>query len=426
MIARKKRRGAGAGLPIGIVDVETAAERIAGQVVETPVIRSGPLSERYEADIFLKLETFQFTASFKERGALNRLLALDGDERRRGVVAMSAGNHAQGVARHAARLGIPATIVMPLGTPFTKVRNTERLGARVELVGRNLQQALDHALALVEQEGRVFVHPFDDSLVMAGQGTLGLEFLDAVPDLEMLVVPIGGGGLISGVATAARARNPSIGLIGVQSAAYPSMKAALEGRELEPAGMTIAEGIAVKSPGVLTRRVVEALVDDILIVEEWRIEDAIDLLVEVEKVVAEGAGAAPLAALELMRDRVRGRRVGLVVTGGNIDPRTLSFCMMRRMVRDGRLCRLRVTTADLPGALSRVAGVIGKARGNIQEVVHQRPFARAPVRYTEIEIVIETKDRNHKHVVMRALEAAGFEVADISGDTADTARSARG
>ncbi|RMF17265.1 MAG: threonine ammonia-lyase [Alphaproteobacteria bacterium] len=413
-------------MPIGITDVEAAAERIAGQVVTTPVIRSGPLSERFDAEIFLKLETFQFTASFKERGALNRLLALDADERRRGVVAMSAGNHAQGVARHAARLGIPATIVMPLGTPFTKVRNTERLGARVELVGGNLQEALDHALALVEREGRVFVHPFDDPLVMAGQGTLGLEFLKAVPDLDMMVVPIGGGGLISGVATAAKALRPEIEVIGVQSAAYPSMKAALEGREVAPAGMTIAEGIAVKAAGELTRRVVAALVEDILIVEEWRIEDAIDLLVEVEKVVAEGAGAAPLAALELARERIRGRRIGLVVTGGNIDPRTLSFCMMRRMVRDGRLCRLRVTAPDLPGALSRVAGVIGDARGNIQEVVHQRPFARAPVRYTEIEIVIETKDRDHKHAVMRALEEADFEVADISGDTADTARTARG
>lgn len=426
MTRRMKSAHVDAGLPIGITDVEAAAERIAGQVVETPVIRSGPLSERYEADVFLKLETFQFTASFKERGALNRLLTLEEEERRRGVVAMSAGNHAQGVARHATRLGIPATIVMPLGTPFTKVRNTERLGARVELHGRNLQEALAHALELVEREGRVFVHPFDDPLVMAGQGTLGLEFLRVVPDLEVLVVPIGGGGLISGVATAAKTLRPEIEVIGVQSAAYPSMKAALEGREIAPAGMTIAEGIAVKTAGELTRRVVAALVDDILIVEEWRIEDAIDLLVEVEKVVAEGAGAAPLAALELARERIRGRRVGLVVTGGNIDPRTLSFCMMRRMVRDGRLCRLRVTAPDLPGALSRVAGVIGDARGNIQEVVHQRPFARAPVRYTEIEIVIETKDRDHKCAVMRALEEADFEVTDISGGTADTARAARG
>ncbi len=399
-------------LAITLADVRAAAERIADAVVRTPVIRSGPLSELIGADVYLKLEIFQFTASFKERGALNRLLALNAEERRRGVVAMSAGNHAQGVARHAARLGIPATIVMPRTTPFTKVRNTERLGAEVVLIGDTLNEALDHARRL-EAQGRVFIHPFDDPLVMAGQGTLALEFLEDVPDLDVLVVPIGGGGLMAGVAVAAKGMRSDIRIFGVQSENYPSMKAAIEGREIAPKPVTVAEGIAVKAPGRLTLPIVRALVEDIFVVEEWRIEDAIDLLAEVEKIVVEGAGAAPLAALWREREAFAGSRIGLVVTGGNIDSRTLTACMLRRMVRDGRLARLRVTAPDVPGALSRITAAIGETGGNILDVVHQRPFAAAPVRYTEIELVVETKDRAHTDRLIAALAASGFAVENM-------------
>ncbi len=404
-------------LAIDFADVKAARTRIADAILRTPVIRSGPLSDLIGADVYLKLEIFQFTASFKERGALNRLLALSTEERRRGVVAMSAGNHAQGVARHAARLGIPATIVMPRTTPFTKVRNTERLGAEVVLIGDTLQEALDHARKL-EAEGRVFIHPFDDPLVMAGQGTLALEFLEDIPDLDALILPIGGGGLMAGVAVAAKGVRPDIRIFGVQSENYPSMKAAIEGREITPKPVTVAEGIAVKAPGRLTLPIVRALVDDIFVVEEWRIEDAIDLLAEVEKIVVEGAGAAPLAAVWRERKAFGGGRIGLVITGGNIDSRTLTACMLRRMVRDGRLARLRVTAPDVPGALSRITAVIGETGGNILDVVHQRPFAAAPVRYTEIELVVETKDRAHTEQLVAALATVGFAVENMVEDDA--------
>lgn len=335
-------------LPISFSDIEAAARVIKDAVLNTPAARSETLSALTGAEIVLKFEIFQFTASFKERGALNRLSALSDEERKRGVVAMSAGNHAQGVAYHANRLNIPTTIFMPEGTPFTKVRNTERLGATVVLSGETLSESSDAARIFEAETGAVFIHPFDDPLVMAGQGTLALEFLASFPDLDVLVVPIGGGGLISGIAVAARHINPKIKIIGVQTEAYPAMKAALEGREIRPTKVTIAEGIAVKMPGLLTREVVRALVDDILIVKESMIEDAIDALMEIEKVVVEGAGAAGLAAVLQFPDLFRGKKVGLPLCGGNIDPRTLSFCVMRGMVRDGRISRLKVTTLDLP------------------------------------------------------------------------------
>lgn len=402
-------------LPISFDDVKTAAETIEGAVLDTPAQRSVTLSELTGADIALKFEIFQFTASFKERGALNRLSALSEEERARGVVAMSAGNHAQGVAYHAARLSVPATIVMPEGTPFTKVRNTERLGATVVTAGETLSEATEAARGLESEEGLTFIHPFDDPLVMAGQGTLALEFLRDFPDLEMLAVPIGGGGLISGIAVAAKHINPAIKIVGVQSEAYPGMKAALEGREISPNKVTIAEGIAVKKPGELTRKVVRELVDDILVVKESQIEDAIDALMEIEKVVVEGAGAAGLAAVQQYPDRFEGKRVGIPLCGGNIDPRTLSFCVMRGMVRDGRISRLRVTTLDLPGALAKVTAIVAKAGGNIMEVYHQRQFASAPVKYTEIELVVETKDRRHTDRLIAALTDGGLEVTDTSG-----------
>jgi len=405
-------------LPIGFADVEAAAKTIRGAVENTPAAHSRTLSAIMEAEIFLKFEIFQFTGAFKERGALNKLCSLSTEQRARGVVAMSAGNHAQGVAYHAGRLGIPATIVMPEGTPFTKVRNTERLDATVVLEGESLFEATDAARRLEAEQGLTFIHPFDDPLVMAGQGTLAIEFLHAFPEIEVLAVPIGGGGLISGIATAAKHMNPKIEIIGVQSEAYPAMKAALEGFDVKPGKMTIAEGIAVKTPGRLTREVVRALVDDILVVKEPMIEDAIDSLMEVEKVVVEGAGAAGLAAVMQFPERFRGRRVGIPLCGGNIDPRTLSFCVMRGMVRDGRISRLRVTTLDMPGALAKVTAVVAKAGGNIVEVYHQRQFATAPVKYTDVEMVVETKDRTHSEALVAALEAAGFEVTDTSGAVA--------
>ncbi|GAK32586.1 threonine ammonia-lyase [Iodidimonas nitroreducens] len=402
-------------LPISFSDIEAAARVIKDAVLNTPAARSETLSALTGAEIVLKFEIFQFTASFKERGALNRLSALSDEERKRGVVAMSAGNHAQGVAYHANRLNIPTTIFMPEGTPFTKVRNTERLGATVVLSGETLSESSDAARIFEAETGAVFIHPFDDPLVMAGQGTLALEFLASFPDLDVLVVPIGGGGLISGIAVAARHINPKIKIIGVQTEAYPAMKAALEGREIRPTKVTIAEGIAVKMPGLLTREVVRALVDDILIVKESMIEDAIDALMEIEKVVVEGAGAAGLAAVLQFPDLFRGKKVGLPLCGGNIDPRTLSFCVMRGMVRDGRISRLKVTTLDLPGALARVTAIVGRIGANIVEVYHQRQFATAPVKYTEIELVVETKDRLHGERLIKALEEVGLEVTDTSG-----------
>ena len=402
-------------LPIRFADIEHAADVIRGAVVDTPAARSETLSAITGADIALKFEIFQFTASFKERGAVNKLSTLTEAERARGIIAMSAGNHAQGVAYHARRLGIPATIVMPEGTPFTKVRNTERLGARVVLSGETLAESADAAQVLQEQEGLVFIHPFDDPLIMAGQGTLALEFLRDFPDREILVVPIGGGGLISGIAVAAKHLNPDIRIFGVQTEAYPAMKAAIEGFEAKPGRVTIAEGIAVKKPGQLTRKVVEAFVEDILLVKEAMLEDAVNALMEVEKVVVEGAGAAGLAAVLQYPDLFRDRRVGIPLCGGNIDPRTLAFCVMRGMVRDGRISRLRITTLDLPGGLAKITAIVARAGGNIMEVYHQRQFAIAPVKYTEIEIVVETKDRESGLRLIKALEDAGFEVADTSG-----------
>lgn len=406
------------GLAIDFADIERAAAVIAGAVMDTPAARSQTLSAFTGADIALKFEIFQFTASFKERGAVNKLMSLDATARARGVIAMSAGNHAQGVAWHAARLGIPATIVMPEGTPFGKVRNTERLGAEVVLSGESLAESSDAARAIEAERGLTFIHPFDDPLIMAGQGTLALEFLRDFPDLDTLVIPIGGGGLISGNAVAAKHLNPAIRIIGVQTEAYPAMQAALEGREIAPTRVTIAEGIAVKKPGILTREIVRALVDDILIVRESMIEDAVNALMEIEKVVVEGAGAAGLAAVLQYPELFAGRKVGLPLCGGNIDPRTLAFCVMRGMVRDGRISRLRITTVDLPGGLAKITALVARAGGNILEVYHQRQFAAAPVKYTEIEVVVETKDRQHAERLVRTLEEAGLEVVDTSGAVA--------
>lgn len=400
-------------LPISLKDIEAAAARIEGAVVHTPANRSQTLSDITGADIWLKFEIFQFTASFKERGALNRLLALDESERQRGVIAMSAGNHAQGVAYHARRLGIPATIVMPQGTPFSKVKSAEDLGASVELVGGNLMQAAAHAKDLADSKGFVFVHPYDDPLIIAGQGTVGLEFMRQCPDLDTLVVPVGGGGLISGVAIAACALKPDIRVIGVQSEAYPGMKAALAGEVCVPAHNTIAEGIAVKDPGLLTREIVRQRVADILVVNETAIETALATLLEIEKVVVEGAAAATLAAVTTYPDEFRGRKVGLVLSGGNIDARALTECLIRGLVRDGRISRLRVTVGDSPGSLAKVTEVVARARGNVIEIAHRRHFASVHPKETEIELEIETKDQRHTEAVVESLQQAGFDVSKL-------------
>jgi threonine dehydratase len=403
-------------LPVTVVAIREAAAAIAGAIVRTPVIRAAALSELVGAELYLKLETLHRTGSFKERGALNKLLTLGGAERRAGVVAMSAGNHAQGVAYHARRLGIPATIVMPEGTPFTKIDRTEAFGAKVVLRGDSLAAAREAADTLAREQGLVLVHPYDDPAVIAGQGTIALELLADLPNLDMLVVPIGGGGLISGIAVAAKALNPQIEIIGVQSTLYPSMYRLMRGEDPGPpvASATLAEGIAVKEPGRLTRQIVKALVSDILLVDDVIIEAAIESLIERQKLVVEGAGAVGLAALLAAPQRFRGRRVGIVICGGNIDARLLASILMRGLVREGRLVRLRSELPDMPGALSRLSGVIGKHSGNIVEVHHQRLFHDTSVKRAELDVVVETQNRRHVRVLVAALVAAGFPTRLLS------------
>src|SRR4051812_35918684 len=410
-------------LPVTIDDIRRAEAAIAGEIVRTPLIRAAALSEIAGVEIFLKLETTQATGSFKERGALNKLMMLDAAERRAGVVAMSAGNHAQGVAYHARRLGIPATIVMSSGTPFTKIDRTEALGARVVLRGDNLVDARRAAEALAAERGLVPVHPYDDPAVIAGQGTIGLEMLADNPGLDTLLVPIGGGGLISGIAVAARCVSPQIEIVGVQSALYPSMCRVLQGIDpgLPSEGTTLAEGIAVKEPGMLTRRIVAALVGAVRLVTERQLEAAIELLIERQKLVVEGAGAAGLAALMAEPERFRGRRVGIVLTGGNIDARLLASLLMRGLVRSGRLVRLRAELPDSPGVLSRVAGVIGGLGANIVEVHHQRLFYDTSVSRPGLAAAAEPQTRRHVDTLIDALVAAGFPTRLLSGseDTAE-------
>jgi threonine dehydratase len=368
------------------------------------------LSELTGAEIHLKIETLHRTGSFKERGALSKLLTLDARGRRAGVVAMSAGNHAQGVAYHAQRLGIPATIVMPEGTPFIKIDRTEAFGARVVLKGDRLSAARQAADALARERGLVLVHPYDDPSVIAGQGTIALELLADRPDLDTIVVPIGGGGLISGIAVAVKALNPRIEIIGVQSTLYPSMYRLMRGEDpgSPAAAATLAEGIAVKEPGRLTQRIVKALVSDILLVDDVMIEGAIEILLDRQKLIVEGAGAAGLAAVLAAPERFHGRRIGIVICGGNIDARLLASILMRGLVHEGRLVRLRSELPDVPGALSRLSGVIGKHAGNIVEVHHQRLFHDTSVKRAELDVVVETQNRRHVEVLIAALAAAGF------------------
>ena len=406
-------------MTVTIDDIRAAARAIAGSVVETPCVKSQTLSEIAGCELFLKLENLQYTASFKDRGALNRMLALTPEERERGVIAMSAGNHAQAVAHHARRLGVPATIVMPASTPFVKVRNTALLGAEVVLEGDTLEDASAHAHKLAAAEKLTFIHPYDDDLIIAGAGTVALEMLDAVPDLEALVVPIGGGGLIAGMAIAAKAISPEIDVYGVEAALYPAMREALAGRPITAHGLTIAEGIAVKAPGTRTLPVVVELVKDILLAAEGDLEYAVHLFAEIEKQVAEGAGAAALAAVLANGPEFAGRRVGIVVSGGNIDSRLLASVLMRGLVRDGKMARLRVEVSDLPGSLARITAAIAKLGGNIIEVEHERWFQDVPVRLTEIDFLIETMDREATRRLIAGLEEEGLNVRRLSSTAFD-------
>jgi len=399
---------------ISLQDVRDAAARIGGSIARTPFDHSRTLSRLTGADVWLKFENLQFTASFKERGALNKLLSLDAAERARGVIAMSAGNHAQGVAFHAARLGMRAVIVMPRGTPNSKVRGTQVHGAEVVIDGDTLADASMRAHDLAKREGLTFIHPYDDPLVVAGQGTVALEMLEAQPALDVLVVPIGGGGLISGMAVAAKALRPGIEVVGVESNLWCAMHQRLAGLPVTVGGDTIAEGLAVRDVGELPLRLVRALVDEVLLVDEETIERAIVQFVEIEKTVAEGAGAAGLAALLQYPDRFAGRRVGIPICGGNIDARLLADVLMRGLVRDGRMVRLQVTMPDISGALAKVAAMIGDAGGNIVEVQHQRVFGTTSAKAPDVEFVVETRDREHTASLLSHLETRGVR-ASIAG-----------
>ena len=391
-------------------DIEAAARRLTGQVLDTPCVESKTLGQIVGAQVFLKFENLQFTASFKERGALNKLGALiDSGKRIKGVIAASAGNHAQGVAHHAQRLGLRAVIVMPISTPMVKVERTRGFGADVVLHGESFDQAREHALKLAEEQGLTFIHPFDDELVVAGQGTIGIEMLRAQPDLDTLVVAVGGGGLISGIATAVRKLKPGIRVIGVQTSRFPAMVNAVKGTSHVQGSSTIAEGIAVGVPGKITQVMVRDLVDDMVLVDEGDIEQAVLMLLEIEKTVVEGAGAAGLAALLKEPARYAGRKVGLVLCGGNIDPLLLAAIIERGMVRAGRLARIRVNARDTPGVLARITAVVAEAGANIDEVHHQRAFSSLSAQSVEVELVLQTRNPEHVRQVVAALQHAALD-----------------
>jgi threonine dehydratase len=400
---------------IELDDIRQAAQRLQGQVLDTPCVESRTISNIIGAQVFLKFENLQFTASFKERGAFNKLAQLEDLERRAvgrkspGVVAMSAGNHAQGVAYHAQRLGLRAVIVMPRFTPSVKVQATRSFGAEIVLHGDTLDEARSHAQMLAAQQHLTFVHPYDDEAIVAGQGTVCLEMLDAVPQLDTLVVAVGGGGLIAGIAVAAKALKPSIEVIGVQTLRFPNMFNAVKHTALPQGTSTIAEGIAVGTPGRVTREIIEKHVDDLVLVDEGDIEQSIIMLLEIEKTLVEGAGAAGLAALLKDPARFRGRKIGLVLGGGNIDPLLLAAIIERGMVRSGRLSRIRVSARDVPGSLARITTIVSQAGANIDEVHHQRAFTLLAAQNVEIELVMQTRGRDHIQAVLDALHAGGFQ-----------------
>lgn len=403
-------RGAGHnGDMLELHDIEAAAARLTGQVLDTPFVESRTISQLTGCQVFLKFENLQYTASFKERGACNKLSQLSAEERARGVVAMSAGNHAQGVAYHAQRLGIRAVIVMPRFTPGVKIDRTRGFDAEVVLHGDTLDEARAHAYTLAARDGLVFVHPYDDEAIVAGQGTVALEMLRVQPDLDTLVVAVGGGGLIAGMATVAKALKPGIRIIGVQTERFPAMVNAIKGMHLPQGSSTIAEGIAVGTPGEITLAIVREKVDDLVLVDEGDIEQAIVMLLEIEKTLVEGAGAAGLAAVLKYPERFAGQKVGLVLCGGNIDPLLLASIIERGMVRAGRLARIQVNARDVPGNLARITGIVAEAGANIDEVHHQRAFTLLAAQNVAIELVLQTRGREHIAQVIERLRDAGFD-----------------
>src|SRR6476661_6446303 len=401
-------------VPPTVDDIRAAAKRIEGSVVRTPMLVSRTLSEIIGAEVWLKFENLQFTAAYKERGALNKLLQLSPEERARGVIAASAGNHAQAVAYHAKRLGIPATIVMPETTPTVKVTQTAGHGATVVLDGKMYDDAYAKARELALEKGYVFVHPFDDAQVIAGAGTVALEMLEDAPDLDAIVVPIGGGGLMSGVAIATRAIRPEAQLIGVEAELYPSMKCAIEGCHMPLGGDTLAEGIAVKQPGELTSRILGELANDVVLVSERELERAVAMLVGIEKTVVEGAGAAGVAAMLAEPERYKGKKVATLLCGGNIDTHLLANVLVRDLVRQGRIARLHVAAHDQPGALAAITAKVYEAGVNVIEINHSRIFTRLPAKDTMIEVECEARDPQAIDDVVARLEAAGFRVERAS------------
>jgi threonine dehydratase len=395
---------------ITLTDIREAADLIAPGIEQTPCAHSLTLSEITGAEVFLKFENLQFTGAFKERGALFKLLSLTPEERKAGVVAMSAGNHAQAVAYHAQRLGIPAVIVMPRFTPNVKVEHTRAFGAEVVLYGADLEEASAFTLEIGRERGLTLVHPYDDKKIIAGQGTIALEMLETYPDLEVIFVPIGGGGLIAGVAIAAKSVRPDIEIVGVETANFPSMLQTMRGLLFECGRATIAEGIAVKKPGQITLALVTEWVDEILLVDEDAIEASVLMLLEVEKTVVEGAGAVGLAALLNNRERFKGRKIGLILSGGNIDLLVLSSIIQRGLVRSGRLVRLRVSVPDMPGALAEVTQLLGNTEANIVEIRHQRAFTNLSLSLAEVEFVLHTRGLEHVHQIRETLARAQYRV----------------
>jgi threonine dehydratase len=404
-------------MTVTLADIEAAQRQLAGAILRTPMLPAPKLSALTGAEVYVKYENLQVTNSFKDRGAFVKLAALSADERRRGVISMSAGNHAQAVAYHARRLNIPATIVMPITTPFVKVKATEAYGAKVVLHGETLSECQDRVAALIAERQLVLVHPYDDPAIIAGQGTIALEMLDEVPDLDMLVVPIGGGGLIAGNAIAARAVREAIEIVGVEAALYPSMRNAVTGANDPIGGSTLAEGIAVKNVGKLTLPVVRALVSDIVLVDEAHLERAVNAYLTLQKTMAEGAGAAGLAALLAAPDRFRGRKIGLILCGGNIDPRILASIMVRELERDGRIVSFRLTIADRPGVLGPIASLLGELGANILEVDHRRRFLDVPAKGARLDVTVEARDRDHANDIMRALDGAGYQPVRLPAGT---------
>ena len=402
-----------APLPVSIADVEAAHARIADSIVRTPTLLSKTLSNLTGAKVYLKFENLQFTAAYKERGALNKLLQLDETARSRGVIAASAGNHAQGLAYHGARLGIPVTIVMPKSTPTVKVSQTEGHGATVILTGERFDDAYAHALIVSQERGLAFIHPFDDPAIIAGQGTVALEMLADAPDIDTIAVPIGGGGLISGCAIVAKAQDRPVRVIGVQAELFPSMYNRINGTDLPIGGDTLAEGIAVKEPGTITSAIIREIVDGMVLVSERHLEEAVSLLLQIEKTVAEGAGAAGLAALLAHKEQFAGRTVGVVLCGGNIDTRLLANVLLRDLARSGRLARLRIRLQDRPGALFHVARIFDEQQANIIEVYHQRVFTTLPAKGLIADIECETRDRAHLNRLVAALAEGGYEVTPV-------------